>query len=990
MGRVEMARSFRFLDADIDDTIALLKGGQMSIEQSLQDFVDWWRSNIKGDEKGEAQIFLDHLMRAFGHVGALEAGVYESRIGRKRNGKISVAFADYLVPKQVLIEMKKRGEDLKKHYAQLEEYWKRLDSKSRPRYAILCNFDEIWIFDFQSQFYDPVDKVRVCEIVNRRAALEFLRPPGLDDKPRIPVFENNQVEVTKNAAYQLAELFRSLVRELDRDIAQRFTLQCMVAMFAEDVGLLPPATVPRIIEISGESASATDNPHDLMALLFTMMNNPKHKRRSGRFYDVDYFNGGIFKRIYPLSLSSTQITMLQIASSQDWSKIRPSIFGNIFEYSLDKKERHREGAHYTSELDIKRIVDPVIAEPWRNDIDSVNVLTDALKLYDDLCSYIVLDPACGSGNFLYVAYREMKALESDLRDRIVELGGDLSQLTRRVTSKQFHGYDIDGFAVELAKVSLMIAKKLAADEFDTDENPLPLDNLDENIKAEDALFNEWVDFDACIGNPPYLGFRERRKEHGIAYTSAVQSAFSEVHGQADFCVYWFRKAHANMKAGARAGLVGTNTIRQNYSRIGSLDYILDNGGVIYDAVSSMPWSGEAKVHVSIANWTKGVPPIEPRRLHIFAGANEAGEYVFRTVEMSRINTSLSEQADVSGALKLRVNTKPKRVFSGNITGSPGFLIPSAKAEQLVKRDKRNQQVLIPYLIGNDLVGNAKAKPSRYVIDFNDFDIIEMRNFPDLYKIVSETVLPDRKQKAKAEIRKNKEALAANPDSKVNSVQQQRLTKWWVHNNRQAELSDYLRTIDRYICCSQVTKRSIFDFVSIHICPSNMMKVFAFEDDYTFGILQSNAHWQWFVEKASTLKSDWRYTSHSVFDTFPFPQQPAPEQVKAVAAAGRALHEFRRERMALSGTLTLRDMYRTLEEPGENSLRDLHEALDQAVLTAYGFDPAADILEQLLALNLEVAAQIKAGDEVTAPGIPKDYPDPAELISSGCIQPPDIF
>ena len=448
----------------------------MSIEQSLHNFVAWWRQHIKGDEKGEAQIFLDHLMRAFGHEGALEAGSYETRIRRRRNGKTTVSFADYLVPKRTLIEMKKRGEDLRRHYVQLEEYWKSLDSRVRPRYAILCNFDEIWIFDFQIQFYDPVDIVRIEELASeRRAALTFLEP----DPHRIPVFKNNRVEVTKDAAFQLAELFQSLEEVVDGAIALRFTLQCMVALFAEDVGLLPPATLLNIVDDSRQRRNATDNSHDLMALLFTMMNYPKHARRAGRFGQVDYFNGGIFQEVHPVFLSGQQLHRLESACREDWSKIRPSIFGNIFEYSMNQRERHREGAHYTSELDIKRIVDPVIAEPWRTDIESVNTLPDALKLYDDLCNYVVLDPACGSGNFLFVAYREMKALEVDLREQIIELGGDASALTRRVTAEQFHGYDINEFAVELAKVSLMIAKKLAADEFGTDENPLPLDNLDD-------------------------------------------------------------------------------------------------------------------------------------------------------------------------------------------------------------------------------------------------------------------------------------------------------------------------------------------------------------------------------------------------------------------------------------------------------------------------------------------------------------------------------
>ena len=960
----------------------------MSIAQRLSEFVAWWRGNIKGDEKGEAQIFLDRFMRAFGHAGALEAGEYETRVRKRRNGKVSVSFADYLVPKIALIEMKKRGEDLKRHYTQLEEYWKSLNSRIRPRYAMLCNFDEFQIFDFYTQFYDPVDIVKIEELLEgRHDALSFL----IHGERRDPVFRNNRVEVTKDAAFQLAELYRSLEEAVDQEIALRFTLQCMIALFAEDVGLLPPATLPRIVEDSRQRKSSTENSHDLMALLFTMMSYPKHGRRAGRFGQVDYFNGGIFQQVHPLSLSPSQLHRLERACHEDWSSIRPSIFGSIFEYSMDKRERHREGTHFTSELDIKRIVDPVIAEPWRNDIDSLNDLGDALALYDRLCDYVILDPACGSGNFLYIAYREMKALEADLRERVAELGADPSQLARRVTARQFHGYDINKFAVELAKVSLMIAKKLAVDEFDSDENPLPLDNLDANIKAEDALFNDWVDFDACIGNPPYMGASLLRKERGIPYTSALRERFAAVPGRADYCVYWFRRAHDNMKPGARAGLVGTNTIRQNYSRIGGLDHILENGGQIYDAVSSMPWSGEAKVHVSIANWTKTAPPFAPSRLHFFDHVNEAGEYIFNTVEKESINAALSDKVFVSGAKTLAANVKPKRVFQGIEPGARGFVIDQETAHRFVTRDKRNNSVVLPYLIGDDLLGQPMGQPSRYVIDFFGLDILQARAFPAPYAHVARHVLPLRQQQAQDEIAINQSALEQNPDSRIYDARQVLLNRWWQHLTSSVAMTRCLKTIPRYIVCSRVTKRPIFDFVANAIRPDSALKIFAFEDDYTFGILQSNTHWQWFVEKASTLKADFRYTSHSVFDTFPFPQFPASELVNAVADAGRNLHEFRRARMAESGSsLSLRDIYRTLDEPGDNPLRDLHNALDAAVLDAYGFAPNADLLEQLLGLNLEVAARVDAGEPVTAPGIPPNYPNPSDLVSAGCIQPPQLL
>ena len=964
----------------------------MSIEQSLRDFVAWWRENIKGREKGEAQIFLDRLMRAFGHEGALEAGGrYEERI-RRRSGKATVAFADYLLPKCALIEMKKRGEDLKKHYTQLEEYWKNLDGRIRPRYALLCNFDEIWIFDFQIQFYDPVDTVCIDEIVERRAALEFL--VALSRKA--PVFRNNRVEVTKDAAFQLTELFRTIAPDVGSAVAQRFILQCMVAHFAEDTGLLPPDTLIKVIKAIKYSPSATDNSHDLMSLLFTMMNYPAHKRRGGRFYNVDYFNGGLFDHIDPILLHPPQVRMLELACDQDWSKIRPSIFGNIFEYSMDKNERHQEGAHYTTELDIKRIVDPVIAEPWREDIDSVNVLSDALKLYDNLCSYVVLDPACGSGNFLYVAYREMKALESDLRERFVELGGDSAQLTQRVTAKQFHGYDINEFAVELAKVALMIAKKLAVDDLDTDENPLPLDNLEPNIKAEDALFNDWVKFDACIGNPPYLGNRRFISERGLDAANQVYRAFPDVPHVADYCVYWFRKVHDKLRNEARAGLVGTNSITKTNSRKASLDYIVNNGGLIYDAIQSMPWSGEANVDVSIVNWTKSESPFSPRRLHIFQGKDDKGQYIFEQLDLPRISSSLSSLTDVSSARLLKVNQKPKRVFQGQTTGhNDGFVLSSDDARALIADNPRNNEVVLPYLRGNDLLTNHLGMPNDYVIDFHSMGILEARSYSKVLQRIEEKVLPFRRQKAAEEQARNDAALAKDPKAHRNYNYRYALSQWWLHHSRRVGLRDviYENGIKRFVITSRTNLYQIFDFICANIVIADGIQAFPFEDDYSFGILHSQLHRLWWKVNGSsrgTINPRPTYAP-GIFETFPFPQNPSSELVKAVAEAGRALHEYRRESMLGRDELSLREMYRLMARlPGEMTLRDLHNRLDQAVLAAYGFDPARDMLEQLLSLNHEVAARIEAGETVTAPGIPPDYPNPSELISDGCIQPPELF
>ncbi|MEP0764755.1 MAG: class I SAM-dependent DNA methyltransferase, partial [Chloroflexota bacterium] len=425
----------------------------MGVKEQLETFVDWWRQYCTGDEKGEAQIFLDRLFLAFGYKGALEAGGrYEKRVRTHRSGRAAVAFADYVLPGRVLIEMKKRGEHLGNHYDQLEEYWKSLETK--PRYSLLCNFDEFWIYEFPTQFYDPVDCVRIEDLPERIAALEFLVPGST--KP--PVFQNNLVDVTKNAAHSLSQVFKSLIRRgVERHVAQRFILQCMLALFAEDIGLLPDSTFTRIIE---ESLEGDENTYDLITLLFFMMNTPGVKP-VGRFAGVDYFDGGLFGRIDPVHLWPEELRLLREAARENWSDIRPAIFGTIFEDSMEKEERHQIGAHFTSEQDIKRIVDPVIVEPWNARIEAAGSVEELRALHAELCAYQVLDPACGSGNFLYIAYREMKKLERRILDRLEELEGEPPAPTQFVSARQFWGFDIKDFAVELARVTMTIAKKLA-------------------------------------------------------------------------------------------------------------------------------------------------------------------------------------------------------------------------------------------------------------------------------------------------------------------------------------------------------------------------------------------------------------------------------------------------------------------------------------------------------------------------------------------------
>lgn len=226
---------------------------------------------------------------------------------------------------------------------------------------------------------------------------------------------------------------------------------------------------------------------------------------------------------------------------------------------------------------------------------------------------------------------------------------------------------------------------------------------------------------------------------------------------------------------------------------------------------------------------------------------------------------------------------------------------------------------------------------------------------------------------------------------MEDARKEHLDRWWQFWNVRQDMRSSIDSISRYLACSRVTKRPIFCFVDPAICPDGALQVWTLEDDYSFGLIQSNAHWQWFYAKCSKLKSDYRYTRRSVWDTFPWPQGsdfggPTVKQVEAVAEAGRAVRAARVAALAqIKGGL--RAVYRTLDLPGKSKLKDAHAALDKAVLDAYGFSPKKDLLQQLLDLNRAVADRESDGEPVTAPGVPESYTgDRATLITEDCIRP----
>lgn len=906
---------------------AKLPNAMPATPQSLQEFVTYCKKYFKGDEKSESQSFLNKFFQAFGYEDAIAAGAkFEERVA-KGSKKGKTGFADLVWKPRVLIEMKKRGEDLNKHYAQALQYWTHL-VPNRPRYVLLCNFDEFWIFDFETQVDTPVDAIALEQLPERAGAFTFM-----ESENRPPVFRNNQTEVTALAARRMGELFQVLKQRADRSgfddlTAQRFILQCVLAMFAEDRGLLPQDLFVACVQDCMNGA----NTYDVIGGLFQEMNRPGITR-SGRYKGVDYFNGGLFAKIHPIELTPEELKFLDVAARQDWSKVRPAIFGNIFEGTANAKERHTYGMHFTSEVDIMKIVRPTISRYWEERIEQANTIAELNALQLELQSYRVLDPACGSGNFLYIAYQELKRLEKVLLDKISdrrksEQARDQIQMGF-VTPQQFFGIDINPFAVELARVTLMIGRKVAIDRLGLDEPALPLDSLDNNIVCADALFTEWPQADAIVGNPPFLGGHRMRQELSHEYVERVFTKFSEIKNQQiDFASYWFRLAHDYLRESGRAGLVGTNSISQGKSRAAALDYIVQKDGYIHEAISSQPWSGEAKVHVSIVNWSRRKP------LNLYLDNHK----------VSSINSSLKSTISLSEAASLHANLN--KSFRGVEPNGLGFIISQSMADEWIKVDLTNKNVIKPFSMGANLAKNPHGKPERWIIDFNTMSIEEAVEYELPFTHIKNQVRPEREK------------------SRETTLKEQ----WWKFRRINEPMRNAIQKLTHYFLVPRVSKWAVFIIAPLDWLPGEKSVVVASDDFYVLGILSSGIHRAWMNAQKSTLKADIAYTPTACFETFPFPQNPDSKLIEKIRATALELHDYRTEQMEKKqwGITTLYNKF--FDEPS-SQLHKLHAKLDQLVLQAYGFDASDDILEKLLTLNLELAAKEKQGEAIVGPWAP---------------------
>jgi hypothetical protein len=927
-----------------------------TLKAALQQFALTAAGGYTGNDGHIA--FTTHLLECFRWNAGRPDGAEIPKV-------FSIADAGHHVEREVALWWPERRTlmEVAAHDAVLDFAWKDLvrvclQLDPIPQYVVLTNQRDLHLYDLARDRDTPRLAIRMDDLPKYSEAFPFFTTewkPGA-----VPKIVNVE-KVSGEVADLVARLYRSVRAhhpKRERDVI-RFTLQCITAMFAEDIGLMPKNYFTTLLY----DGAKRGNVEQRIRELFEQMNT---RNLPGRV--VPYFNGGLFTDAVTLPLGPDQVIALTKAAEANWTYVDPHIFGSVFQGIMDDAERHAQGAHYTAQDDIMRVVGPTIVEPWRKRIQSASSLKELTELRRELLAYRVLDPACGSGNFLYVAFRELYRLDTELLSRMREYSSTKSKVswTGGLSAINFYGIDINPFAVELAKVTLNIAKKIAYEErkaqafalagqVEMDMDPsLPLDNLDKNIVCADALFTNWPEADAIVGNPPMLGGLKIRGELGLEYLQKLQAAFPEVNGRADFCAYWFRHAHERLLQGGRAGLVATNSVREGPTKEAATDFIVANGGTITNAVSSREWPGEAVLHVSMVNGTKGQLP-GPFTLIVDEQA----------YELSTIPPHLQLHADLRAAKAINANLA-RLTTAGVQWGTKGFQIDGATAQRLMS-DVRARKAVRPVVTGTQLLTGKLDSSPDYVVDLSFCaDVGTAKKFGAAFTFLEKEVRPEILEKGATF--EGWEAI------------------WWQHWRPRRDFFRQVEGKARFIACSRHAARPVFVFLSTAFVPNDSMQIFAFDDDYSFGIIQSNVHWWWAVAQGTKIKDDTRYTA-DVWATFPWPQAPTDEQVAAVATASRSLRVIR-ARLMEQNAWSLRALYQAADVEGSHPLKDAQAALDAAVADAYGMPPDQSSTEFLLELNQLVAEDEEQGHKVRGPGLPEhlDSKD-RRWMSTDCIQPP---
>ncbi len=822
-----------------------------------------------------------------------------------------------------------------------------------------------------------------------------------------------------------------------------YLTRCLFSMFAEDVELLPKGAFLGLLQTHRDDPATLQQ---MLRILWADMDRGGFSAALAK--PVLHFNGKLFKGAgqdgYSLLLTPAQIDLLIQAARCNWREVEPAIFGTLLERALDPTERHALGAHYTPRAYVERLVLPTVIEPlradWANAQAAALVLAheaaalqgkaaeaklaearaEVKKFHHQLCTTRVLDPACGSANFLYVTLEHLKRLEGEVVNQLEALGHTQDQLGfegETVTLQQLRGIELNERAAALAELVLWIGylqwhirtrgnaavaepvvhnygniecrdAVLAwdAQEVAYDANGKLLSRWDgrtfkthpvtgEQVPDEAAQVPQWRYVGArqaqwpqaefIVGNPPFIGNKRMRDALGDGYVQALRGAWPAIPESADFVMFWWHHAAAQVAAGQtrRMGLITTNSLTMVFNRR-VVQAALEEGTHLEMAIADHPWvdSGNGAA-VRIAMTVLAAGSNEGQLLTVTS--EKTGEHGEMAVELAvqtgLVHADLNVGSNVAAAGKLLSNSGIS--FMGMIPLGAGFWVSRDEAEALGYETVSgfNNHVR-RYINGKDLMDKPRGI---FALDFFGLTAEElMQRFPAAYQWLKDRVKPQRDQDKR-------------PSRRIN---------WWLYGESVPKFRNAVQGLQRYIGTAETSKHRVFSFVEGDVLPDQKVRVVVHDSAFVLGILSSHSHITWALVTGGTLEDRPVYNSSRCFETFPFPDEDTgltPQLRERIATLAEQIDAHRKRVLAPeSGNtgLTLTGLYnvltalregrpltpkeKTIHTPGlVGVLRELHDELDTSVLAAYGLPATAstdDILAHLVQLNTQRAAEEAQG------------------------------
>lgn len=889
--------------------------GWNEIKNRATQFTKEWKGETR--EAGGYQVFWHQFFEVFG-IRSRSVAIYQQAVKRLSG---NTGFIDLFWPGTLIVEHKSAGESLDSAFIQATGYATSLSEEEHPRFIIVTDYKNIRLYDlegkngktnqYQFSLEELPKNIRLFGFITGYEIREYK-----EENP-----------VNRKAVKLIVQLYRALRSGVyPKEYLSRLMVRLVFCFFADDTGIFQKDSLYKYLLFIPRVDGSDFGAH--LGTVFQILNTPENERQTNLDEDLaslPYVNGGLFSEPVPLPFFNSDMRkeVLKVLEF-DWGSVSPAIFGSMFQFVMEedsKTKRHDIGAHYTSERNILKVIDGLFLDELKNEFEGTGKSRSKLTaLWDRISNITLLDPACGCGNFLVVAYRELRRLELEIIKRlyskeinelqhVLQFEIDASKISK-MSVERMYGIEIEGFPAEIAKLSLWLVDHLAnmelGDLFGKPFAKLPLIERP-HILCANALTTDWekivprAKLSYILGNPPFISKQDQTKEQ----KSDMALVFGKLNGagELDYVAAWYKKAGEYIQStNIKCAFVSTNSITQG-EQVGILwNELMGKYSIkIHFAHRTFKWTNEAPGRAAVHCVIIGFGPYSPKRPRLW-DYDETGES--KEIEVKNINPYLVDAPNIIILSRRKPISKVPEARFGSMPNDRGFLLfDDAKSKDEFIAKEPGAKKYIRHLIAAKEYLNGQM---RYCLWLKDAPMEEIRRLPEVMR-------------------------------RIEAVRTFRLLSKRKATNKLAE-APYLFGEDRQpnadyvlipLTSSENRKYIPFSFFDKNYIANNTCAVISNATLYHFGVLESEMHMAWMRSVCGRMKSDYRYSNELVYNNFPWPENVSDEDRKEIEKAAQRVLDDR----TLHAGATLADLYDPLTMPKD--LLDAHKSLDRAVDHAYG-------------------------------------------------------